>query len=359
MELEQWKEGCEPSKELMGAVKCQYRQLREVMGGNPDGVIRDGRLKSGQSYIFSQTQFMHDETVDGKMLTPKVGQRSEDGGFASSTMAQDPNLSRQFVPGASIIHQLELSYGGMGGYDSEDDDYVSITEETMLPCAQPRASLLTVANLTLGRTYEALEEPTMGGRLVRVKDYHASMNTTITLPIHTYPICEHCPGLLPGYHYCKETGRVVQSCEDCEISLKPILIEPATTSTPAAKLAVPMPGASTPVSEPQATTMTTLDTTTRTVTTTKHTAMRMSELNAAAEAKSAGGTGPPTTTETGAGGQPQVVLETHQFPQQTPPHPIWAHQQFPRHQVPDQLTNSYPATYWDWEDSLVTMNFST
>ena len=120
MEKEQRKAGYEPSKDLVGAVKCQYRLLRDVMGGSPDDAIRDGRLKSGQSYIFSQTQFMHDETVDGKELTPKVGLRSKDGGFASSTMAQDPNFSRQFAPGASIIPQLDFTGYGDGGSEDED-----------------------------------------------------------------------------------------------------------------------------------------------------------------------------------------------------------------------------------------------
>ena len=106
MELEQRKEGSEPSKELLGVVKCQYRQLRDVLGGNPDGVIREGRLLNGQSYIFSQTQFLHDETIDGKIPAPQVGQRPGEGGFASSTMTQDPNHSRHFAPAASIIHQL-------------------------------------------------------------------------------------------------------------------------------------------------------------------------------------------------------------------------------------------------------------
>ena len=56
MEEEQRKAGCEPSKDLVGAVKCQYKLLYDLMGGNPDNAIRDGRLQSGQSYIFSQTQ---------------------------------------------------------------------------------------------------------------------------------------------------------------------------------------------------------------------------------------------------------------------------------------------------------------
>ena len=87
MELEQKKEGNEPSKELLGAIKCQYRNLKEVLGGNPDGIIKEGRLLNGQSYIYNQTQFLQDETVDGKTPTPKVGQKAEDGIFASSTMA--------------------------------------------------------------------------------------------------------------------------------------------------------------------------------------------------------------------------------------------------------------------------------
>ena len=135
--MEQRKEGNEPSNELLGAIKCQYRNLREVLGGNPDGIIKEGRLLNVQSYIYNKTQFLQDVTVDGKTPTPKVGKKAEDGMFASSTMAQDPNLSRQFAPTASIIHPIEFPYGGIGGVDSDDDDYVSITEDTMLPDAQP------------------------------------------------------------------------------------------------------------------------------------------------------------------------------------------------------------------------------
>ena len=66
MEEEQKKTGCEPSKDLVGAVKCQYKLLTDLMGGNPDKAIRDGRLKGGQSYIFNQTHYMYDQTLDGK-----------------------------------------------------------------------------------------------------------------------------------------------------------------------------------------------------------------------------------------------------------------------------------------------------
>ena len=60
----------------------------------------------------------------------------------------------------------------------------------MMPGAQPRISLLTVANLTLGRMYEAIEEPTMGGKLVMEQNYHASiMEKSIIPPVHTYPEC--------------------------------------------------------------------------------------------------------------------------------------------------------------------------
>ena len=172
----------------------------------------------------------------------------------------------------------------------------------MMPCAQPRLSLLTIANITVGRTCEALIKPTMNGRLVPVKDYHASLSdSTITPPKHTYPTCEHCPGCLPGYHYCKESGRVVRQCEDCEISITPIPLEPATTSTPAAKAVVPQPGSTTAVTTPASGTQgaisTTLDTTTKTVTATKYTSMHTSALHAAAALKREGGGGPPTTTE--------------------------------------------------------------
>ena len=107
---------------------------------------------------------MYDQTLDGKELTPKVGLRSRSGGFASSTLAQDPTYSRFFAPGAPHIPQFESTGFGEGGSENdENDDYVSMDEETMTQGAQPRLSLLSVAELTLGRRQEAIVEPTMGG----------------------------------------------------------------------------------------------------------------------------------------------------------------------------------------------------
>ena len=195
-----------------------------------------------------------------------------------------------------MIQQLERTLGPLGGYDSDDDDYLSTTDETMLQCAQPRPSLLTLANLSAGRSYEALEEPTMDGRLVKVKDYHASIaDSTITPPTHTYPTCKHCPGLLPGYHYCKETGLVVQRCEDCEITTEQIPVDTATTSTPATKPMVPTPEALTSGPVLQVTTMTVTDTATKIATATRSTSMRIQDLEEAYKVKLAGETGPRTT----------------------------------------------------------------
>ena len=88
-----------------------------------------------------------------------------------------------------------------------------------MPGAQPRLSLLSVNELTLGKKQEAIMDRTMGGRLVTVDKYHKSLlSQTIDRPTHTYPSCVHCPGLLPGWHYCKDSGRVVQHCEDCDIT---------------------------------------------------------------------------------------------------------------------------------------------
>ena len=117
----------------------------------------------------------------------------------------------------------------------------------MMQGAQPRLSLLSVAELTLGRRQEAIVEPTMGGRLVMVDNYHASLiDQTIDRPIHTYPTCVHCPGCLPGWHYCKDSGRVVQHCEDCEITKgSQVPVTPShttTTSTPVTTPKVPTSG---------------------------------------------------------------------------------------------------------------------
>ena len=115
----------------------------------------------------------------------------------TSTFARDPTGSRTFDP-----EGWGSGLGGLGG-DSDSEEW---DDQTVLPCGQPCRSLMD------SRRERSLYPPQVG--------YNLSLNLTQSTdrPKHTNPVCKHCPGLRPGYHYCKESGRAVKSCEDCEIS---------------------------------------------------------------------------------------------------------------------------------------------
>ena len=72
MEEKEKEAGQEPSKELEEAMKGQYKLLAEIMGEDPKVAIKNG----GKSYIFDQTPYMFDQTLDGsRVLTPNLAPR--------------------------------------------------------------------------------------------------------------------------------------------------------------------------------------------------------------------------------------------------------------------------------------------
>ena len=91
---EKEKEACqEPSKKLEEGIKGQYKLLAEIMGEDPKEAIKNG----GKSYIFNQTPYMFDQTLDGsRVLTPKMGTKTSRGGSLASTFVQNSTDSRVF-----------------------------------------------------------------------------------------------------------------------------------------------------------------------------------------------------------------------------------------------------------------------
>ena len=180
MEEKEKETGQEPSKELEEAIQGQYKLLADIMSEDPKEAIKNG----GKSYIFNQTPYMFDQTLDGsRVLTSKMGTKTRHGGFLARTFIWNPTDSRVFAPELGAFSSLALESTGLGGEGSDSDDW---GDETMLPCAQACCSLI---------------DQTMGGRLVREEGYHDSLlSQTIDRPIHTNPEYIHCPGLHPGWH---------------------------------------------------------------------------------------------------------------------------------------------------------------
>ena len=106
------------------------------MGEDPKEAIKNG----GKSYIFNQTPYMFDWTLNGSIvLTPKMGTKPSHGGFLASTFVWNPTDSRVFAPELGALSSLALESTGLGGEGSDSDDW---GDETMLPCAQAHRSLI-------------------------------------------------------------------------------------------------------------------------------------------------------------------------------------------------------------------------
>ena len=144
------------------------------------------------SYITERTQFMVDEELEKSGATPKVGIRTTQG-YACSTYTE-PGTSRAFDPDNSLM-DFGAVWKSVQGLDDSD-----IEDDTKLPPAQARRSLLDSIHPVAG--------------------HHQSvrLSQSVDRPKHTNPKCDLCPGLPAGLHYCKELGKLVKSCEDCEIS---------------------------------------------------------------------------------------------------------------------------------------------
>ena len=114
---------------------------------------------------------MFDQTLDGsRVLTPKMGTKTNRGDFLASTFVWNPTDSRVFAPELGALSSLALESTGLGGEGSDSDDW---GDETVLPCAQACRSLI---------------DQTMRGRPVREEGYHNSLLTQIIdRPVHTNP----------------------------------------------------------------------------------------------------------------------------------------------------------------------------
>ena len=112
-----------------------------------------------------------------------------------STMMGKPTASRTFTPDIDEISRLDCLGGldskGLGEERSVIDGWDE-WEQTM------RAGQYHPSDKTVGELRR------------REEGYHSMLSQSSVYPPHTNPECDQCPGLDPGWHICRETGRLIQ-----------------------------------------------------------------------------------------------------------------------------------------------------